>query len=244
MKYKQLKTPDLNVDVIPGWCLAAVKDAFGVQAKYASATLGWQHSIQHQDKNFPENVYIPIWFSIPSVPEGHVAILNTYNGYIYSTSSKTSTKFTVHTSLDAMIKYYGSLNLTYLGWSEDVNDIKVIEEVDMPLTDSQVDRAFKGFRRSDPTEKELQNPDYRDAGLLIDTLWENGGRQAYEAAQIPDQEKIDLKADLDDANETIKSLSDELSVCESKPTTECHTLPQTTSEWLKGLINSIIGKKE
>lgn len=60
------------------------------------------------------------------------------------------------------------------------------EDTNMPLTTEQVDKAFKMARRSDPTAEELGNTAYAaDAGLLIDTLWENGGREAYEAAQEP-----------------------------------------------------------
>lgn len=49
------------------------------------------------------------------------------------------------------------------------------------LTPTQVDKEFKMSLLRDPTQAELNNPDYqKSAGLLIDTLWNNGGQKRYE----------------------------------------------------------------
>lgn len=59
-----------------------------------------------------------------------------------------------------------------------------LKGADMPLTPQQQDKAIKMFKRADPTKEELNNPNYKsNPGLLIDTFWENGGKQAYEAAK-------------------------------------------------------------
>lgn len=50
-----------------------------------------------------------------------------------------------------------------------------------PLTPAQVDHVLKMGLRREPTAEELNNPAYAaSAALLIDTVWNNGGKQSYE----------------------------------------------------------------
>lgn len=52
------------------------------------------------------------------------------------------------------------------------------------LTPTQVDMAIKMGLHKEPTQEDLNNPDYQNsAGLLIETLWNNGGRDLYEASK-------------------------------------------------------------
>ena len=51
---------------------------------------------------------------------------------------------------------------------------------DMPLTADQQDKAIKMGLQREPRPDELNNPQWRDnPGLLIDTLWGNGGSTIY-----------------------------------------------------------------
>ena len=126
--YTQVKTPNPNISCTPGWCLKYVQDTFGAPAKEPNATAAWNNSkFKHEDRNFPIGCYVPIWFSVKNVPEGHVALLCP-DGSVYSSSDANSYTPHHHPSLDALISYYSKANpLTYLGWSEDIETLRVVQ---------------------------------------------------------------------------------------------------------------------
>jgi hypothetical protein len=130
--------------------LQYVRQTFGLPAVEPSATAGWANAkFKHTDKNFPD-AWVPLWFSIDTIPEGHV-VLRAPDGRIYSTSTNTKTPY-VHPNLDHLIWFYGDrvepqyrLNLRYLGWSEDISNTRVVENVeddDMGHVDSLSDAAI------------------------------------------------------------------------------------------------------
>jgi hypothetical protein len=124
MAWKQLLTPNLNINVQPGWCEKAVREAFGfTTGMYPTATDHWNaERFKHTDRNLPP-VFVPVYWAVKGVPAGHVAIAGP-DGRIYSTSSPTATKFTVHANLEACERYYGGL-LQWRGWGECVNNQQV-----------------------------------------------------------------------------------------------------------------------
>jgi len=127
MSYVQVTTPNPNIPCRPGWCLQYVREAFGLPARYASATEAWEKSTsQHRDRNFPPGVWHPVWYGLVNEPLGHV-ILRAPDGSVYSTSDLTNTPH--HhpdlADLEAFYAYYG-MTLTYRGWTEDVAGYPVI----------------------------------------------------------------------------------------------------------------------
>jgi hypothetical protein len=121
----QLITPNPDIACMPGMCLAYVKDAFGVTPKYPTAIAGWEASKRkHSNKDFPSDVWVPVWFSLTNNPNGHVAIRQP-DGSIWSASHPTRTTPVHHSSLADIERYYNG-RLTYLGWTEDVEDTLVI----------------------------------------------------------------------------------------------------------------------
>jgi len=121
----QLITPNPNIDCTPGWCLVYVRETFGIAAKYPTATAGWEASkLQHTDQNFPENLWVPIWFSLSNNPAGHVALLAPDRS-VWSASHPMRTSPVHHSSIQDTISYYGN-RLTYLGWTEDIEDELVV----------------------------------------------------------------------------------------------------------------------
>lgn len=142
--WKQLVTPNLfpvvtsNGVVLPsisGWCLAYTQVAFGTPRLYASAWLAWQATKKkHTNRDFPRNVYFPIWFShygsYGSPPRydnwGHVAIaLVRDNGTmtIWSSPAGNKTSPDIYSSVDQVANVYRS---TYVGWSEDLSNTDLI----------------------------------------------------------------------------------------------------------------------
>jgi hypothetical protein len=127
-----------------------VRQAFGLPAVEPSATKGWENAkYKHEDYHFP-NAWVPLWFSIDSIPEGHV-VLRAPDGRIYSTSTPGNTPY-VHPNLEHLIWYYGDrvepeyqLTLRYLGWSEDISNVRVVESEDEMPSAVEVAQAILNF---------------------------------------------------------------------------------------------------
>lgn len=122
----QLITPNPNITCIPGLCLVYVRETFGIGPKYPSAIAGWNASAyKHSDQQFPANASVPIWFSLSDNEFGHVA-LHQPDGSVWSSSSPTSTTPVHHPSLSDLLSYYGG-RLSYLGWTEDIEGVRVVD---------------------------------------------------------------------------------------------------------------------
>lgn len=122
MNYDQLIQPNLTIVGQDGECLVYVREVFGVPAKYPTASAAWQNAIQHTGTP-PSNVAVPIWFSWET--DGHVAVWD--NGTIYSTTAQGDKTFSSIASLTAFI----GEGIEYLGWSEDINNVRVVQGASM-----------------------------------------------------------------------------------------------------------------
>jgi hypothetical protein len=121
----QLITPNPNIWCEPGYCLMYVRQTFGLDGLYPTATAGWNAAQRkHLDRDFPPGCYVPIWFRLGKEPRGHVALM-TPNGSVFSTSDPTNTPHH-HPSLDHLLAYYSGLEPTYLGWTEDIEGVAVV----------------------------------------------------------------------------------------------------------------------
>jgi len=129
---KQLVQPNPNITCKPGWCLQYVREAFGIYpGVYPSATAGWANAqYKHPGDLPPRGVWTVLWFFMEDEPLGHV-VLGAPDGSIYSTSDP-STVPHHHSSLADLMGYYAywGLPLTYLGWSEDIERVRVVEVSD------------------------------------------------------------------------------------------------------------------
>lgn len=127
MAYEQTTKVTPNIPCKPGWCLQYVQGVFHAPWSGATATQGWNLT-KHKHKNdkFPNDVAVPVWFSMKGEPAGHVAV-RMKDGSYYSTSHPTSNKPTHHPNLQHLLDYYGG-RLKLRGWSEDMNGYRVIKE--------------------------------------------------------------------------------------------------------------------
>ncbi len=118
MGWKQVKNCDINkMGTRPNYCLQNVRLAYDIPAKYADAKSAMNASKKagtfHADLNIPTNVAVPI-FAETGSPYGHVMI--DYYGDVYSDG-----------------KHLSSLKgMTLLGWSETLNDVRVVSWVEEP----------------------------------------------------------------------------------------------------------------
>lgn len=195
MSFQQIVTPNPDIPCQPGWCLQYVRQAFGAPVVEPSATAGWNNAkYRHEDMNFPEGCWVPLWFSIPGIPEGHV-VLRAPDGSIYSTSTPGITPYH-HPSLEHLIWYYGprvqpqyQLSLQYLGWSEDISNVRVVQESGIQFQSESITPLEEDDMFTDADRALLQaalNKDdgaqlRRDLGYQNDSLfskadgaWQNG----------------------------------------------------------------------
>lgn len=210
MSYQQLVTPNTNIPYVGGFCEGFVEGTVGqatlptlthqtMSGVYSTASNAWANLPgKHPGEQPPSGVTVPVYFSLGSTPAGHVAISLPDGRVASSTQSGFHTTAYIHPSLTDLINTYAKYNngCTYLGWSEYIGKLQVVKEGDMPLTDAQVDKVLKMGLRREPTAAELQNPEFHDAGLLIDTVWNNGGEQSFKSIgtvttqSIPDEVQI------------------------------------------------------
>ena len=145
MTYSQLVLPNPDIPCQPGWCLQYVRQTFGAPIVEPTATAGWNNAeFKHTDTDFPAGCYVPVWFSLATEPAGHVALMCP-DGSVYSTSDN-STVPHHHPSLDDLIAYYWRNPLTYLGWSEDISNVRVVADASLTMQGS-VDDLTAEFER-------------------------------------------------------------------------------------------------
>lgn len=144
---KQLVNPNLDPTIFSGgwvlndwlgWCLAYVEVAFNTDRVSDTATDEWNRiSYRHEDRNTPSGVYVPIWFSHWGTYNGvyknwgHVAIYK--DGHIWSSPVSRKPYADEWNSIEEVEQKY---SCTFIGWSEDIGNVRVIEEEDMTIPDA------------------------------------------------------------------------------------------------------------
>lgn len=118
MAWKQVVNFDLNkMGREPGLCLKNVRLGYGIPAKYASArdamNAAKANGTFHEGLDIPTDVAVPI-FAETGSPYAHVMV--DYYGDVYSDGKHLTT-----------LK-----GMKVLGWSETLNDVRVVEFVEEP----------------------------------------------------------------------------------------------------------------
>lgn len=156
MVFSQTVVPDPFIPCKPGWCLMYVRQAFGASAVEPTATAGWVNAKRrHEDMNFPEGCWVPVWFSLKFEPAGHVALLAP-DGSVYSTTHPTNLTATHHPSMAHLMAAYERYNpLTFLGWSEDISGVTVVEPATISLQSTIIEEVDIMAALSDEEQREL-----------------------------------------------------------------------------------------
>ncbi len=150
MDYQQIVQPNLNIIGRNGYCLAYVEDVFGTPHIYPNATTGWAEAQYKHTELPPSNISVPIWFSFND-PDGHVCVWA--NGVIHTTTANGMRTFT---NIQALLNFMnnGTINehMVYLGWSEDLANVRIVEGVTMEtMNKGDVFNGFAIFKKT-PTE--------------------------------------------------------------------------------------------
>lgn len=101
-----------------GYCLQNVRLGYEIVPKYENATEAWSHAGQHNDRNVPLGIDVPLFYKYITGygNEGHINV-RLANGKVWSDGE-----------IFASIEDYEAKKVPdFLGWGESVNGIRVIE---------------------------------------------------------------------------------------------------------------------
>lgn len=134
MGYTQTTSINTGATDRAGMCLRFAQKVFSTKPYgYESAWLAWEATaVKHYDRNLP-NVATPVWFSHmgtygePAVYKnwGHVASWIPGAGFLSSPGSGEGQQ--MFGSIEEIERYF---RCTYVGWSEDINDLTVMTWVE------------------------------------------------------------------------------------------------------------------
>lgn len=104
-----------------GTCLKQVRTCYGVGSLYPDAATAWRHTKFRGSGPAPRGAIL--WWTGGSDGHGHVA-LATGDGYCWSTDIRRPGWF----NKVPISEIHQKWGLTYVGWSYDINNVRVLEE--------------------------------------------------------------------------------------------------------------------
>lgn len=132
----QLVDPDASVNDYAGFCLRFAQSVYSAPAQYRSAWEAWNATeYKHETSESIPYVSVPVWFSHfgtygnpPSYENwGHVVAYIPGEGYLSSPGAGYGSKML--DSIEAVESYF---NAKYVGWSEDLNGLRIAEVTPAP----------------------------------------------------------------------------------------------------------------
>lgn len=134
------------------WCLAVVQKTFNVAPFAESAQIAWSwNNTKHQDRNLPDGCFVPIWWTGGYKNYGHVAVAKrTGNRIQIWTPPYTHKPYfdyfegELNTTIDTVSRIY---SVTYAGWTETMNTIRVVEWVNPPQLKSNEEIATEIWQK-------------------------------------------------------------------------------------------------
>lgn len=132
--YRQLVTPTADVSAAAGSCLAFVQDVYAAPKRYKSAWIAWENTAKKHIEPLPE-ASVPVWFSHygtygkPPTYEnwGHVVAYFPGTGFLSSPGTGYGSEW-----LPTIQAVEQRFNSNYVGWSEDLNGLQIVEYVNTP----------------------------------------------------------------------------------------------------------------
>lgn len=216
MKYIQLIDANMNTGYQGGWCLKFVQDAFETDHPYASATDAWYANYgggNHPGELPPSGKTVPIYFSLGTEPDGHVAISLDDGTVASSTLSGYHSSPFIHASMQDMINTYAKYNgnCEYLGWSEYVGTVKVIKKEDemsreVTADETTVRLEYNNALGRNASAEEVQS--WVGSGATVETL-QRGIQGSPEHYQFLLDQQLGVKARTENWEQKIKDSESE-----------------------------------
>ncbi|ATC60411.1 hypothetical protein [Pseudolactococcus raffinolactis] len=140
--YKQLIMPLVATSAIASYCLLYVENTINVPSQYRTLNAQIAHDQAkeknwvHENQDYPKNVWFIMFWSIDNGDyqgQGHVAIAFVDNNgamQIHDSEVHRGAR-EPYKSLAELENWFGSVGtkMTFLGWSEGVDSVKVIDEI-------------------------------------------------------------------------------------------------------------------
>ena len=146
MNYTQVTLPNYDIPYTGGLCEKYVENTVGLNGVYPSATAAWNaDNVNYYDLP-PKGLRVPVYFSLGTNPNGHVAIQLEDGRVASSTQAGYHKTAYIHPNLQDLINVYAKHNggCTYLGFSGYIGKVEVIREGDdmdkIQDNDSEYDR--------------------------------------------------------------------------------------------------------
>jgi len=131
----QLVQPNLNTEGAIGACLSYARRIFDAPAGIDTAWQAWENTKYKHNGLPPSDGAVPCWFRYPAngTLPGHVVISVPETGFYsspYSTSTKAQYQQGTNTRavLPSITEVEGIYHCKYVGWSEDINGVRVAQE--------------------------------------------------------------------------------------------------------------------
>lgn len=137
MTWIQRVTPNTNVLGYSGGCLAYVDDGVNPPQRQPTAQSSWELAVRtgaaHPGQEPPLNVWVPVYYSINNGPwagYGHVAWFYSdgNNTVIYDSEFGCGNRIGPYSGGADLFNYMG-WQMSYLGWSEAVDGLRIVENV-------------------------------------------------------------------------------------------------------------------
>lgn len=135
MNYRNTVEPNTSARDGVGWCLRFTQTVWGAPVRYDSAWEAWEHAPgRHEDYNIPQDAHSILWFEhvgtygSPPVKKnwGHVVSHIVGRGFLSSPTNSTSAAGQIW--LPSIQSVEAIFNAKYVGWSEGINGLIVLEE--------------------------------------------------------------------------------------------------------------------
>ena len=134
-KLEQVVSPNISVRATPGWCLAYVDDAVNAPVRRGSASLEYlaqKAAGNIHEEEPPVGLWVPVFFDITNgqyAQYDHVAwAYNHGDGRIEIHDSDVHSGIRgAYNSIAEICQWFGNAGLRYLGWSERVGGVQIVE---------------------------------------------------------------------------------------------------------------------
>jgi hypothetical protein len=125
----QLKGFNIYITYTGGMCLDAVQKGYDSLHWYPTAYAQWEaEPNKHYDYPALGND-VPIYFSIPGEPAGHVAVRLSDGRVASASQAGTHNPMYIHKNIEDLVAFYksGGVTLNYLGWGEHCANLRIVE---------------------------------------------------------------------------------------------------------------------
>jgi hypothetical protein len=269
--WKQLQDANWKIPYVGGWCEGFVEGSWGqatfptvnkqiTYGVYPSAMAKWNANPgngNHPGELPPAGVTVPVYFSLGSTPLGHVADSLSDGMVASSTQGGFHTQGYIHKNLQNLIDVYAQYNngCTYLGWSEYVGNIRVVEPAQVNATDDQIRAAYLEILERPVDDGALVHYRNYTNEFVRQDLYESteyktlvANKLAQATAIKAAQEAADARAEADaEAAQKAQEEADaRQKVIDAQKEAEAHTTPvqnvpatPTLYDWVVGILKVV-----